>query len=198
MVDPIKIAKKVTKDDKIIKHHNSGNSHDYATPVFLEIYITNFVKFYYDNTVGNCKIGTVMQLENALGSQPEATMGRLKELFTHASRKYAFRATFTDIERVKLVAKTFPILTITRLPIGDLGRYQYHVLFRTHRTDTSTYRTIDTRVNDNGIQVSKDTVFKKDVASSELTKKQIEKIKSYKSKYYLVKYVQKLINGETV
>lgn len=197
-------------DEKIATKHNNGGVYDYSVPVVLTIEITQFQRLYYINNPGNCKIGTVMKLQDCMLSNEGTTIKRLKELFTDGSRKFGFKATFNCYEAVKQVAKHFSPMYITRVPMVDFRGYQYHVMFWTGRTDGPSFLAYKNRIEREKVQVllnAASTIENAPLGEvldanaptrKELTEAQIKKIRAYKSKHFLTKYVEKLVNGETV
>ncbi len=197
----------ISLNETIQSKHNKGNEYDYSVPVVLTIEITQFSKLYYINNPGNCKVGTVMKLQDCMGSSEETTIRRLKELFKDGSRKFGFKATFNHYNAVQRVAKHFRPLYITKVPMVDLVGYQYHAMFWTGRTDGPSFELYKRRIESEQVQVLLNgtdnapqgiaTLVRDLPTRKVLTEAQMDKIKAYKSKYHLVKYVDKLINGET-
>jgi len=199
--------KVINLNETIQSKHSKGNEYDYSVPVVLTIHISMYIKLYYINNPGNCKVGTVMRLQDCMASYEDVTVKRLKELFTKGSRKFGFKATFNNYASVQKVAKYFPVLYVTKVPMVESTGHQYHAMFWTNRTDGPSFTLYRDRIAREQVQVLLDatdnapqgtTSLVRDLpARKVLTEAQMDKIKAYKSKYHLVKYVDKLINGET-
>lgn len=190
--------KGIDYNEKIVTKHSRGFEYDYSTSALLEIRVSNYSTLFYLNNTGNCKVGTLLRLQDCLASDRNGTIKRVKELFSEASRKFGFKATFNDFDYVRLLVKEFKPVYILRVPIKGDESFQYHCMFWTGRLDGPGYRGYKKRVSKKGCQLLDEKGNVIPNLKKPFTDKQFNKIKSYKSKGALRNYVQKLINGETV
>jgi hypothetical protein len=196
----------VKLNQKVKDVRNHGNAYDYSIEATVKVFYSQYGYFIFHNNPGNCKICTISKVQGAQTAETrKALTDRLKEFFSVGTRKYAFRITCTDENTLKMLRKHFTPIYVIKLPIGDSDTDQFHGLYKTNSyKDREEFKKYDGILKNpkhkrkilitESIKPIKNCTNKKRT----LTDAQIAKIKSYKRKDFLVKYVSKLINGETV
>jgi len=154
-----------------------------------KIYIQNesYGGFFISNHYSNCKLMNVESIQNILHRPNEKKdLERLDTVLDYTGRMF-FTVTLIDTNYIETLEKYYILLGKSEVPIGYGKGLQYHCTFGRKKSLNSIY----------GPRI-KALIGQKKEKDIILTPKIKEKILGYKRKAYLSKYLDKLINGETL
>lgn len=147
----------------------------------------NYMGFYANTQGSNCKVFNVESIQtNLTPDRINIFKERLAEVADYLG-KDIFQVTLTYSTNLPIMAKHFHLVGRADVPIGYGTGWQYHC---TYATDKG-YEKWKARFDAN-------TVIAKPVEITQITAKTVEKVASYKYMGSLKKYLNKLINGETL
>ena len=118
----------IQDNEKIKSKYNYADSMDYSDAKFIKIDINNYYSIYYTNNKGNCKVCTLINLQDCLEVEFDKTINRIKELFENVN-KLVFNCTFNNDVIIKKLSEHFDLVYKVKVPIGYGSNNQYHCSF---------------------------------------------------------------------
>ena len=155
--------------------------------------IANYATFTYKNASGNCKHCYLDRMSSFLFNVTPERIERLNQIFD-VNWKITFGINVTNLEEAYALDEHYTLISRTAIPTGYNDGFQYHCIYFTNSTWRSGGPGYKQRLKDEGISVTTSSKKINTPGNKRSVVIDVERILSYKSKYWLKRYLQKLIS----
>tara|TARA_R110000823_G_scaffold301535_1_gene422542 strand:- start:151 stop:687 length:537 start_codon:yes stop_codon:yes gene_type:complete len=149
------------------------------------VYLGGYSSFRYVTSFQNCKHCHIDSIGPCLGGGDGTETSDLIDHIMQGFGKLTFGVNVTNTKYLKVLEKRFTLISVSKIPTGYHTEFQYHAIFLGNNTQYSSYGAYKARI---------ERQLKSEENPNVVTDEVVDKIMAFKSKTWLRKYIEKLVN----